>query len=329
MNYKPPFKITNIVLELLQNVSRELGFLVGAKLKPSPIALRKKNTIKTIQSSLSIEGNSLSIDQITAILEGRRIIAPKKDIIEVKNAIETYSKIPQFNPLSIKDLLKAHKLMMKSLIEDNGLWREKAVGIMKGSKVTHIAPQAKRVPTLMDELFNFLKDKNNVPWIIKACIFHYELEFIHPFSDGNGRIGRLWQQIILMKEDKIFEYIPIETLIKNNQQEYYNILSKCDKAGESTLFIEFMLKQILTSLKIYSENIISKINDPISRLAFAKEYFKETWFTRKKYILLHKDISSATASRDLKEGILKKILSMSGSKNQTLYKFTLDESVED
>lgn len=321
MSYIPPHKITNKILDLAQNVTRELGFLAGAKLKSSPITLRKKNKIKTIHASLAIEGNSLSIDQITAILEGKRIIAPQKDIVEVTNAIKLYDILNEFDPLVINDLLKAHQLLMNTLISDNGKWRAGGVGIMAGSKVTHIAPSAKRVSFLMNELFNFLKNTKNISWLIKACIFHYELEFIHPFSDGNGRMGRLWQQLILMKEDEIFEYIPIEILIKNNQQEYYNILSACDNAGESTLFIEFMLQQILSSLKFYSQNIVSNINNLESRLNYAKENFKETLFTRKDYILLHKNISTSTASRDLKDGITQQLLIKTGENNRTLYQF--------
>lgn len=320
--YKPPYEITSLILRLIQQIAKELGFLQGAKIKTSPLYLRKKNKIKTIQSSLSIEGNSLSIDQMTALLEGKRIIAPEKDITEVQNAIKTYNIINQYNPLLCQDLLKAHKLMMASLIADNGRWREISVGIIKGDKIAHIAPPAKRVPHLINALFEFINYNNNVPWLIKACIFHYELEFIHPFSDGNGRIGRLWQQLILMKEDDIFEYIPIETLVKNKQQEYYDVLSKCDAVGNSTLFIEFMLNQILSSLQIYSSNIVSEINDPESRILYAQQYFKMSWFSRKQYILLHKNISSATASRDLKQGILDGHLISNGTKNQTLYKFT-------
>lgn len=321
MSYKPRFKITNNILLLIQDISKALGFLSGAKLKIQPTKLRKSNKIKTIQSSLAIEGNSLTIDQITAILLGKRVLAPKKDIIEVQNAIKVYEQICNYDPLSLNDFLNSHKLLLQDLIEDNGQWRSKGVGIMQGNKIVHIAPKAKTVGKLMLELFDFLKSNKDLSWLIKACVFHYELELIHPFSDGNGRMGRLWQQIILMKEDKIFEYIPIETLIKDNQEQYYEVLRLCDKAGESTLFIEFMLGQIRYAINSYNENILSNVTTPHMRLEYARDHFVNRNFSRKEYILLHKDISTATASRDLKYAVEQKALQKIGDKNQSFYRF--------
>ncbi len=323
MNKKPSFTITAKILKLAQDISQKIGYLYGSKLTLAPVTLRKVNKIKTIQSSLAIEGNTLSADQITAILENKRVIAPKKEIIEVENAIHVYNKMREFNPISINSFLNAHKIMMKSLIKDNGLWRRGNVGIMQGNKVSRIAPQAKMLPKLMTKLFEFISSNEEISWLIKACIFHYELEFIHPFSDGNGRMGRLWQQLILMKEDKIFEYIPIETLIKENQHEYYEVLAQCDNLGQSTLFIEFMLQQIYICLAIYCDNTMSEINTPIARLNFAAENFQKQPFSRKDYILLHKNISTSTASRDLKLGINKHKLKNIGQNNQTLYKFII------
>lgn len=323
MIYKPPFKITNNIIKLAQDISKELGFLIGTKLKYQTPHLRKNIKVQTIQSSLAIEGNSLTVDKITTILNGRRVLALQKDIIEVKNAIKVYKNLKIYNPLLIDDLLKAHKIIMQSLISDNGQWRSRAVGLVDGNKVTHIAPKAERVPYLMENLFEFLQNKKEISWLIKACIFHYELEFIHPFSDGNGRMGRLWQQLILMQEDDIFEYLPIETLIKNNQSQYYKVLGQCDENGNSTLFIEFMLEQILSIILLYTKNNVSKINTPESRLLFSKNYFKQKKFSRKEYVLLHKDISTATASRDLKYGLLKGELTKYGENNQTRYRFNI------
>ena len=321
MSYKPPFKITNNILLLIQDISKSLGFLSGAKLKLQPTTLRKSNKIQTIQSSLAIEGNNLTIDQITAVLLGKKVLAPKKDIIEVQNAIKVYEQICNYNPLSLNDFLNSHKLLLQDLAEDNGKWRSGNVGIMRGNKVVHIAPKAKKVNDLMLELFDFLKSNKDVSWLIKACVFHYELELIHPFSDGNGRMGRLWQQIILMKEDKIFEYIPIEALIKDNQEQYYKVLGICDNVGESTLFIEFMLEQISHAIGSYNENILSNVNTPTMRLEYARDYFINKSFSRKEYILLHKNISTATASRDLKYALDQKKLQRIGDKNQSIYRF--------
>ncbi|ABV79147.1 Cell filamentation protein Fic [Rickettsia bellii OSU 85-389] len=321
MNNKPPFQITNKILELLQDISYELGILVGSKLYHAPIKLRKNNQIKTLQSSLAIEGNTLSIEQVTDLINGKRVLAPEKDILEVKNAIELYDNLAIFNPFGIDSLLKAHKILMQGLITDNGYWRKGNAGIFKGTELVHFAPPPSRIPILMQDLFEFTTQDSNTSLIIKACIFHYEFEFIHPFSDGNGRIGRLWQQLLLMQNNRIFEYISVESLIRNNQSKYYSVLSKCDKLGESTLFIEFMLDQILAALKLYSNNIIYEANSPLSRIEFTKTALTNKWFTRKDYIAVHKNISTATASRDLAYGLEQGILMSKGEKNQTYYKF--------
>lgn len=216
---------------------------------------------------------------------------------------------------------------MKGLINSNGEWRQKAVGIFKDKKISHIAPSAKRVENLMIDLFDFTKKKKNVPWLLKACIFHYELEFIHPFEDGNGRMGRLWQQLLLMKENSIFEFISVESLIRNHQTEYYQVLEKCDHQGQSTEFVEFSLKHILSAIKEYTINISSQVINEAQRLNYAKTLIK-TWFNRKQYMTLLKNISSATASRDLAAGIQKKLLIKKGEKNQILYKFSLHHSTK-
>jgi Fic family protein len=321
MSYRPPFKITNTILLHLQAVSKALGFLAGAKLEVQPTKLRKDNKIKTIQSSLAIEGNSLSTDQITAVLSGKRVLASKKDILEVQNAIQVYDQLSGYRAESTQDFLSAHKLLMQGLIEEAGVWRSGGVGIFKESKVAHMAPQAKKVNGLMKDLFAFIKSNKDISWLIKACVFHYELEFIHPFSDGNGRMGRLWQQVLLMKEDSIFEYIPIEMLIREHQEEYYKVLSKCDKLGHSTLFLEYMLEKISYALQDYSENMTSSIIFASDRMEYALKHFGDKIFSRKDYIKLHKDISTATASRDLKYATENNILEKIGKKNQTMYKF--------
>ena len=321
MTYKPPFQINSTILKLSQEIARELGAISGTKLDFAPIKLRKINNIKTVQASLAIEGNTLSIGQVSDVFDGKRVLGPKKDIMEVKNAIEVYKNLSILNPLSYQDMLKAHAILMNGLVLSAGKWRTGGVGIFKGKEVAHLPPPAKRVPVLMQELFNFLSEENDITWILKACIFHYELEFIHPFEDGNGRIGRLWQQLVLMKEDPVFEYISVEELIKEKQQEYYAVLGECDRAGDSTEFIEFSMLQILNALKSYNkpENI-NKL-DAESRLHYAMNKLHNSWFSRKDYALVHSDISSATASRDLLFGIKNKILDKKGEKNQAVYKF--------
>lgn len=240
----------------------------------------------------------------------------------MENAIEVYSKLHAWDPLDIDDFKKAHALLMQNLLDTPGNWRTTGVGIFKKQKVEHIAPPAKRVANLMKNLFNFLKFDAETSWLLKACIFHYEMEFIHPFLDGNGRMGRLWQQLLLMRENPIFGYIPVELIIKENQEQYYEALGISDQKGESSIFIEFSLEQILITLETYTETITSQITTVTERLNYTKQYLKN-WFTRKEYMILHKNISSATASRDLKEGAEKNILFKKGEFNQVKYQFKL------
>jgi Fic family protein len=320
IHQNPSFKITNKIFELAQAIARELGVLSGAKLSMPPLDLRRVNMIKTIQSSLAIEGNSLSIEQITAVMDGKRVLAPKNDIIEASNAIKLYSNLGAINPLSSKSMLDAHAVLMRDLKPDNGSWRRCSVGVYKDGAAIHIGPPFDRVPFLMEGLFKFVAN-DEVSWLFKACVFHYELEFIHPFSDGNGRMGRLWQQLLLMKADPIFEFIPVEALVKNNQQKYYDALQICDNAGESTLFIEFMCKLILEALQSHARGAVSHINSNLSRLEFARSKLQNNWFTRQDYLLVHKDISTATASRDMALGLEHKILVHQGIGNQMRYRY--------
>ena len=209
--------------------------------------LRKENRIKTIHSSLAIENNSLSLKQITAIIDGKRVLGNPNEIKEVKNSIQAYNLLLSLNPYNEKDLLKAHKLMMQDLVERNGKYRNDGVGIFDGNRVVHIAPPAKRVPELMGDLFEWLKTSDVHP-LIKSCVFHYEFEFINPFQDGNGRIGRLWQTVILKEWKEVFAWLPVETLIKENQKEYYSVLGVSDSIANSTKFIDFMLTLILNTI---------------------------------------------------------------------------------
>jgi len=320
----PPFDITADILTLSQRISRELGQISGSKKENVPVILRRINSIKTIQASLAIEGNTLGIEQISAILEGKRVVGPKRDIEEAKNALEIYGQLTDFNPLLIEDLLRAHAIMMKELISESGCFRSSGVGVFDGSRVVHMAPPAKMVPELTEKLFAFLKSSEDLPWLIKACVFHYELEFIHPFSDGNGRIGRLWQHLLLLKEDPIFEHVPVETLVRENQKEYYDILGQCDREGDSTRFIVFSLEQILVALMSFQEQA-TRAGGPEERLAFARFKLGLKRFSRKDYLQIHNDISTATASRDLEYGGKRNIIKQDGSKNQARYIFINSE----
>jgi Fic family protein len=316
---KPPYQITTRILELISSISEKIGEVNAAYLYKPPTELRKKNRIKTIQSSLEIEGNSLSLDQVTAIINNKRIIAPQKDILEVKNAIKAYENLDSYNPSSLTSFCKAHATLMNGLIENAGKIRTKSVGIIKGATVTHIAPPGDVVKSLVKDLFDYLKKDKDL-LLIKSCVFHYEIEFIHPFIDGNGRMGRLWQTVILRQYSPVFEFLPIESLIKTKQSEYYRILGESDNKGDSTVFIEFMLQIINESLEelLTNQNINLTAND---RIKIFKEKIRRSAFNRQDYMRQFKDISTATASRDLKLAVEDGILEKTGDKRTTLYKF--------
>ncbi len=248
MNYEPPFTVTTKAVNLISEISEKIGEINKLANSERTVNLRKKNRIRTIHSSLAIENNSLTIEQITAIIEGKKVLGPPNEIQEVKNAVQAYELILNLKPHSQKDLLKAHKLMMNDLVKQNGKYRKAGVGIFDGKEVVHVAPPADKVPFLMNDLFEWLK-KSDVHPLIKSCVFHYEFEFIHPFEDGNGRMGRLWQTVILTEWRSVFAWLPIETLIKENQESYYKALRISDKNSDSTAFIEFMLSVILKTIK--------------------------------------------------------------------------------
>lgn len=316
---KPSYTITGQILALISSISEKIGEVNSAHLHRPPPELRKKNRIKTIQSSLEIEGNTLTIEQITSILENKRVIGPKKEIVEVQNAIKTYDNIDDFDAFSLESFCYAHSILMKDLIDAPGKLRSKSVGIVKGTELAHLAPPGAIVKPLMNDLFSYLKNDSDII-LIRSCVFHYEMEFIHPFLDGNGRMGRLWQTVILKDNYPVFEFLPVETLIKERQSGYYEALRKSDKTGESTAFIEFMLKIINDSLEeLLKIQNISLTN--IDRINQFKVIIKNDFFTRKDYLRQFKEISTATASRDLKYAVENKLLDKYGDKNATKYKF--------
>ncbi|OPB87467.1 cell filamentation protein Fic [Elizabethkingia ursingii] len=316
---KPPYTITDKILALVASISEKIGEINASHLYKPATELRKKNRIKTIQSSLEIEGNTLTEEQITALLENKRIIAPQKDILEVQNAIKVYEQLNQYNPYQLKDLIKAHSVLMNGLIDNPGKLRTTNVGIVKGSKVEHLAPSGTMINGLMKDLFDYLKKDNDLT-LIKSCVFHYEFEFIHPFIDGNGRMGRLWQTLILMQQYPVFEYLPVESLIKQKQTEYYNKLSESDKKGNSTPFVEFMLGVILESLNglLQTQSVTLHTED---RMSLFKDKIGKNKFSRKDYMQSFKNISAPTASRDLKWAVEQDLLYKFGTLRLTEYQF--------
>lgn len=314
---KPPYEITPKILKYITSISEKIGAVNANYLdKPSP-QLRKRNQIKTIHSSLKIEGNVLTEDQVTDIIDHKRVLGPERDILEVKNAINVYNKIRTFKPNSLQSFLDAHRLLMHNLMDDPGKLRTSGVGVFKGYEISHLAPPAQNVAYLMEDLFNYLKESDD-PELLKSSVFHYEVEFIHPFLDGNGRMGRLWQSVILMERYPVFEFIPFEELIMKTQADYYNALETCDKNGNSTRFIEYILKIIEQSL-----NELLRFRNKIMTESDRLEYFTslgKNEFTRIDYMNVFKDISASTASRDLKRGVEDKMFAKIGDKNKTRYR---------
>jgi Fic family protein len=314
---KPPYDITPLILKLISSISSKLGEVNATYLSKQSPQLRKQNRIQTIHSSLQIEGNTLTQEQITALIENKKVIGPKKDVLEVLNAIELYEQLNKFKFTSDNHFLKAHGILMKGLVVNPGKYRTKGVGIVKGNDVEHVAPPYDKVPFLMKDLFTYLKNEDELS-LIKSCVFHYEMEFIHPFLDGNGRMGRFWQTLILSSEFPVFEFLPFETLINESQNDYYQALSMSDKTGKSTIFIEYMLGVINTSLE-HILNYNNRILKDIDRIEYFISIGKHE-FTRKDYMNTFKELSSATASRDLKKGVELNLFEVFGSQNQTKYK---------
>ena len=251
--YIPPFTMTDEITNLVIEIAELTGAMtVSEQLTKNP-KLRRDNRIKSIQSSLAIEQNTLTVEQVSDVIDGKRVLGPPQDIKEAKNAYEAYEALTRLDPYSVKDLLKAHKIMMVGLVKEAGTFRSKGVGVFAGEQLIHAGTPANYVPDLIGQLFEWLK-KSKLHPLIKSCIFHYEFEFIHPFADGNGRTGRLWHTLILAKWQEFFLWIPIETIIHERQEDYYKALNASNTDGESTVFVQFMLELIRDLLKELSCN---------------------------------------------------------------------------
>ena len=260
-NYKPPFHMTDKMTFLIAEISEQVGRITVLQEGAVNPHLRRENRIRTIHSSLAIEHNSLSLDQVTAILDGKRVLGNPNEIREVQNAYEAYELMLQLDPASVNDLLKAHKLMMNGLVPENGRFRSGGVGVFDGDILIHMAPPASLVPEHIQNLFNWYQQSELHP-LIKSAVFHYEFEFIHPFADGNGRIGRMWHSLLLGKWKDLFFWLPIEELIQSRQKEYYEALGTADSQADSAGFVELMLEIIRDSLK--EVTVLSRSTDQAS-----------------------------------------------------------------
>lgn len=243
----PPFEITQAMLADVAEISELVGRLSASKHSASPI-LRRTNRIRTIQGTLAIEQNTLSVEQVTAVLNGKHVLAPPRDIAEVRNAYTVYNTIEELDPYSVDSLLSAHGIMMRGLIDESGMFRSRAVGVVDSQgNILHMGTLPRYVPNSVEQLFSWVRD-SDLPMVIKSSVFHYEFEFIHPFADGNGRMGRLWHTRLLMEWDPLFAWLPVESIIHDRQQQYYDVINASNNAGESTVFIEFMLSAIKAAL---------------------------------------------------------------------------------
>ena len=255
--YIPPFTISANAINLIAEISAQIERYAIRLEQSDGLKLRKANRVKTIHSSLAIEGNTLSEDEVKDIIDGKTVVAPLRQIQEVKNAIKTYELYSRLNPFQVTDLLKAHGTMMIALTDDAGRFRRGGVGVFSEKELVHMAPSADRVPTLIADLFEWLKEAKD-HLLIRSCVFHYEFEFIHPFSDGNGRMGRLWQSLILGRLHPLFEHLPVENMVYANQEAYYNAIETSTAAADSAPFIDFMLQEILNTLKNHQGSSLSQ-----------------------------------------------------------------------
>jgi cell filamentation protein, protein adenylyltransferase len=324
MMFEPcPFQLTAQLANLLAAIAEAVGKLSAVTLaKPDP-KLRRKNRIRTIQASLAIEGNTLTSEQVAALLDKKRVIGPKQDILEVQNAAEVYNRIGEFNPFSLPAFLEAHRILMQGLVVAPGKLRLSPIGVLREKDIFHEAPEWKKVAPMMADLFEYLKSGND-HILFKSCRCHYQLEYIHPFIDGNGRMGRLWQTRLLMQYHPVFEFLPAEHLIHERQADYYRSLAKGDETGDCTDFIAFVLEQLHRSLEQLLDDTRSVTLTADDRLEFARSVFGAGEFSRKDFQSCIKNISSATASRDLQHGVEIGLLQRSGDKRTAVYMFVMN-----
>ena len=268
--YIPPFTVSAEAINLIAEISGQIERYAIRLEQEDGLRLRKVNRIKTIHSSLAIEGNTLSEDQVRDIIDGKNVVAPIKEIQEVKNAIKTYEMYPSLDAFKEEDLLKAHGVMMQALVDNPGHYRRGGVGVFGEKGLVHLAPPADRVPMLMGDLFDWLKHSKD-HLLIRSCVFHFEFEFIHPFIDGNGRTGRLWQSLILGKLHPLFEHLPVENMVYSNQQQYYDAITASTNAGQSGPFIDFMLNEIFKTLKAHQGEELKNVGNNVGNSVGKKE----------------------------------------------------------
>jgi Fic family protein len=317
----PPFELTPKIFSQVERLARLVGRLEGLEVPvPQPL-LREETRVRTVQGSVAIEGNTLRLDQVTAILEGKRVLGPRREIMEVENAIAAYASAPQWKPHSERHLLAAHRQLTLGLLLDAGKYRTTNVGVLKGTRVAHLAPPPRQVPSLVVKLLRWYGSERDLSPLIQACILHYELQFIHPFSDGNGRVGRLWQHVALLQMSPVFQFVPVESMIRDRQAAYYRALHTSDRKGECSPFLAFSLEALELALADLISRMRPQRESPTQRLERAREAFGAKWFGRKDYLALNRTVSTASASRDLKLGVEEGLLQRRGDRSLAAYRF--------
>jgi len=319
---RPPFTISTRAGGRLGKIERLLGTWSGALGEPAPAPkLRRSNRVRTVLDTVAIEGNRLSLELATAVLEGKRVLGPAREVLEIENTNRAYERVVSWNPSKKADLLAAHRVLMHGLISDAGRFRTRQVGVLQGQRVAHLAPPPHRVSDLMQSLLAFVRSEREAPAIVVAIVFHYELELIHPFSDGNGRIGRLWQHALLRRASPVFEHVPAESLIREHQRDYYAALAAADRLGSCDPFLEHMLHVLLLALERLAGQLRGHADTADDRLVKARSALGQRWFSRKEYLALCPRLSTASASRDLARGLTARLLTSRGARALTQYRF--------
>ena len=300
---KPPFDITNDIITSVAEIAELVGKLTSTNMLSSDPILRRSNRIRSIHGSLAIEQNTLSLDQVTALINGKRVLAPPKDIREVENAYEIYERLDELNPYSMEDLLYSHGIMTRDLVKESGVFRSRPVGIADiDGNILHLGAFPQYVPSLVMELLDWVKN-SDLHMLIRSCVFHYEFELIHPFADGNGRVGRLWHTLLLSKWNPVFAWLPVESIIHDRQEEYYSAINTSNNLGQSAPFIEFMLSAIKSSLVDAIENSAEvsygTYDKAALRIKRIEDYIEEHPFIMNRDVRILCGVSSATANRIL------------------------------
>ncbi len=303
VNYNPPFEITNTIIEYVADIAELVGRLNSTDRLSANPTLRRANRIRTIHGSLAIEQNTLSLEQVTAVLNGKQVLAPPKDIAEVKNAYEIYERLDELDPYSVDDLLTAHGIMTRGLVDESGVFRTRPVGVVnQEGHILHFGTLPQYVPGAVMKLLDWTRS-SDLHMLIRSCVFHYEFELIHPFADGNGRVGRLWHTLLLSKWNPAFAWLPVESMIYAHQQEYYDAINTSNDAGESTPFIEFMLAAIKSSLidaiKMSDEMSDGRADKTTLRWRQIEKFLKSHPFIMNADVRELCGVSAATANRIL------------------------------